>query len=521
MVAAPGFAVEVFAHHLSFPIDVTFGNRGELYVAESGFSGFGNDPVKSPPARIIQILGDGKTRLIYNHSVEMHDACQHDSSVDMPEGIIPPITGITWHDGMIYVSHRSRYSVLNPETGEFRTIVNGLPVWGASVNGKPIFSPDGSMVFFVPTQSNAGVVDAHEAAIISLFQKHRAADIPGADVALAGRDFIVPLEQANNAGIYVRSPNELAAKRGNEDLLPLTHLSKLNPEHAANPTGAFMPLWTRTQPGQVVSGQPVCNGAFYRCAPDGSGLQRIAWGFRSSFGYRYHSDGRLICTHNGANPTQPRPIWFDDDTVYNVVDSEWYGWPDFFSGRSLTNPRFRAPSGAGEFVLTHETHRQLLNGADAPRQPLVRLTPHCGAQGCVFGRPEFGFSKDDLIVAELGTIVPEFEGEHLFQTPDVVEEAELVRERRPNRPPSGVDYNWPGFKVQVVNIKTGNVYALLANQKPGPATSTRGGGLERPVQVEWGPDGALYVVDYGVITLSGDRLNSHGRTGVIWRITKR
>jgi hypothetical protein len=376
------------------------------------------------------------------------------------------------------------------------------------------------MVFFVPTQSNAGVVDAHQAAIISLFEKHKAADIPGEDVELRGRNFVVPIEYANSAGIYVRSPDELAAKRGNEDLLPLAHLSKLNSAHATTPTGAFMPLWTETNPGQIVPGRAICNGAFYRSKPDGSDLRRVAWGFRSSFGYRFSSDGRLFCTHNNANPTQPRPVWFDQDAVYEVVESQWYGWPDFFSGRPITDARFRVDGASSEFLLTPETHQKLLKGALLPHQPVVRLTPHSAAQGFVFGRPEFGLRADEIVVAEMGTIIPDFEGNHLFQTPDVREEAELMRERRPPLVPPDVDFNWPGFRVQVVNLKTGAVRPLLANMKAGPATSSRGGGLERPVQAEWGPDGALYVLDYGVITIAGDRLNSHGRTGVIWRVTR-
>ncbi len=94
-------------------------------------------------------------------------------------------------------------------------------------------------------------------------------------------------------------------------------------------TGVYVPLGTKTDPGYTVKGQEICNGAFFRCNPGGSDLERIAEGFRSSFGYRFAPDGRLICTQNSANPLPPRGLWYDYESIYEVVDGEWYGWPDF------------------------------------------------------------------------------------------------------------------------------------------------------------------------------------------------
>ena len=102
----------------------------------------------------------------------------------MSEGIIPPITGITWHDGKLYVAHRSRYSVLDPENGEFRTIINGLPCWGEFLNAKPIFDDAGKMIFFVSTQGNSGVIEQHWMKVINVFNKKKAHEVPGEDVML-------------------------------------------------------------------------------------------------------------------------------------------------------------------------------------------------------------------------------------------------------------------------------------------------------------------------------------------------
>ncbi len=300
--------------------------------------------------------------------------------------------------------------------------------------------------------------------------------------------------------------------------------TRLVPPEGDDRTGAFVPLWTQTKPGQVIQGEPLCNGAFFRCDPDGSNLERIAWGFRSCFGYRYGPDGRLICTQNGANPIAPRKLWFDTDTIYEVSRGEWYGWPDFFSGIPITDTRYSIAGEPQGFLLTQETHRRLLGGRSRPRQPMIRLPAHVAAQGIVFGRSAFGIDPDDLLVAEMGTIVPQFKGGQLFWPAPDREERALIQDHMPAGAPSDANFDWPGFKVQRVDLATGTLQDFLVNTERGPATAWRGGGLERPLQLEWGPDGALYVVDFGVIS-SRQRekitvLNAHIRTGVIWRVRR-
>lgn len=95
-------------------------------------------------------------------------------------------------------------------------------------------------------------------------------------------------------------------------------------------------------------------------------IERLAWGLRSSFGYRFSPDGRLITTMNSANPMPPRGLYFDYEPVYEVVKGEWYGWPDYYSGIPITDERFGVKKEERKFVLTPETHQQLLKGKAAP-----------------------------------------------------------------------------------------------------------------------------------------------------------
>lgn len=492
IAAPPGYKIELVAGHLDYPVDVAIADDGTVYAAEAGGHTYGTDPKHAPPAQIVRITSDGKKEIVYDKTVPMEEIKKYASSDKMSEGIIPPITGLTWHGGKLYVSHRSRYSVFDPKTGEFKTIVNGLPSWGEFQNNKPIFDASGKMVFFLSTQGNSGVIEKHWMKVINAFEKKDAHEIPGEDVELTGVNFPVPVEDPTTPAV------------GEKKM-----------------TGVYSPLGSKTVRGQVIEGQKICNGAFFRCDPDGSNLERIAWGFRSCFGYRYSPEGRLICTQNSANPMPPRGIWFDYESIYEVVPGEWYGWPDFYSGIPITDPRFQVHKGKGEFVLTAETHRKLLKGQTTPRQPLLRLPPHSALQGFVFGKSELGITPNDMLVAEFGAILPLFKGKK--------SEAEIATdEKPPSQVPPDVDLDWPGFRVSLIDLDTGRRTDFLRNRsgKPSSAASPddfdtpEGTGLERPIQLEWGPDGSLYVVDFGIIEFQQMDMTAHPHTGAIWRVRR-
>jgi hypothetical protein len=236
----------------------------------------------------------------------------------------------------------------------------------------------------------------------------------------------------------------------------------------------------------------------YRAEPDGSAPEPIAWGLRSNYGYRFGPGGRLVVTQNSGNPLEPRPVYNDWEPVYEIVEGDWYGWPDFYSSLPVTDARFFRPVDPDfkkspmrhRFVLTPETHARLLRGRDRPSEPLAKLPIHSSAEGFVFGRSEFGVPEEEILVAEFGTIV-----EYLHD-------------------------DMPGFRVQRVNLNSGAVSDFLVNASGRPASSDAGGGLERPIQLEWGADGALYIVDFGVILFDGGNMRAAPNTGVIWKLSR-
>lgn len=477
-----GTAIEAATVGLSYPVGVTFDDEGTMYIAEAGGHTYGTKPGRAPDARILQRQPDGKLKILYDKVVQMNEIKNKRSSDQMEEGLIPPVTGITYYEGKLYVSHRSRYSTYDLESGEFKTIINGLPSWGEFLNAKPIFKDD-KMYFFLSTQGNSGVIEEHWAEVINEFNKPETREVPGEDITLTGKNFWVPTKK----------------------------LTIVNADSVE--TGAYAALGEKTEAGQVVKGETICNGAFFKCDPDGNNIERICWGLRSSFGYAFSPEGKLVATMNSANPMPPRGLYFDYEPIYEIVQGEWYGWPDFFSGIPITDERFGVKKEERSFVLTPETHRKLLKGKSKPRQPIAKLGVHTAAQGMVFGRSELGIEPHNILVAEFGVIVPEFKN-------DAEEQRKKKGFPSPENAPDGVEYNWPGFKVQQVDLTTGKASDFIANKDKLPASVNKTGGLERPLQLEWGPDGNLYIVDFGVVEFDDKGMNAHPFTGVIWKVSK-
>ena len=87
-IALPaGMKIEAVAEGLSYPVDVTFDDKGNTYIAEAGGHTYGTKPDRAPEARILQLLPDGTTKVLYDKVVPMNIIKSKDSSEDMEEGL--------------------------------------------------------------------------------------------------------------------------------------------------------------------------------------------------------------------------------------------------------------------------------------------------------------------------------------------------------------------------------------------------------------------------------------------------
>lgn len=84
-----GYSIEAVATGLTYPVDVTFDEKGNTYIAEAGGHTYGTKPARAPEARILQLLPDGTTKVLYDRVVPMEEIKQAASSSDMEEGLIP------------------------------------------------------------------------------------------------------------------------------------------------------------------------------------------------------------------------------------------------------------------------------------------------------------------------------------------------------------------------------------------------------------------------------------------------
>jgi glucose/arabinose dehydrogenase len=253
-------------------------------------------------------------------------------------------------------------------------------------------------------------------------------------------------------------------------------------------TGAFVPFGTETSPGQVIPGNVKASGAVLRCAPDGANLEVVAWGLRNPYGLAFAPDGRLFATEHGMDARSKRHILGDFDDLYEIEEGRWYGWPDFASGIRLDDSRWGDGGQGREPVLAEFPEPQ-------PPFPVVSFKPHAAANGIAISPGgDFGFDGQ-AFVALFGDLAP-------ITTP------------RLGTP--------VGFRVVRVDLATRAIYGFAVNRIHGPASKLPHEGFERPSHCAFGPDGALYVTDFGEIDIAPEKagIRIQAGTGALWRIRR-
>ena len=253
-------------------------------------------------------------------------------------------------------------------------------------------------------------------------------------------------------------------------------------------SGAYVPFGTSTAAGQRIDGSPRATGAVLSCQPDGTDLRVVAWGLRNPYGVAFTSDGRLFATEHGSDERGARWIVGDLDDFYEIREGAWYGWPDFASGIRLDDPRW-GEGGTGRDPVLAE-----FPDSD-PAKPTASFETHAGANGFDFSRDAaFGF-VGQAFVALFGDLAP-------VTTPRQVVPA--------------------GFKIVRVEPDAGTVHDFAVNRTQGPASKLFHGGFERPSHCVFGPDGHLYVVDFGQIKIAPEKggIRMKQGTGSVWRIRR-
>jgi glucose/arabinose dehydrogenase len=436
IVAPPGYRVEALVTGLTFPSAISFGPGGELYLAESG--GVASSVVAVP--RVLRI--------------------DPDRSVNEIGRLENPIVGLVYRNGELLIGEDGPSPRILRVTaeGELQILVDNLPGGGDyGLSGLSLDS-SGALLFGLGTRTNSGVVGLDNVARGWVARNPESADVPGVDVQQAGVNYVT----------------SQPALRGT----------------ARSTTGSYKPFGVRCDRDDLVRGANRCGGAIYRLAADGGGdAERLAWGLRNPVGVACSPDGRIFATEGGMEERGSRPIAAAPDNLWEIRPGSYYGWPDYASGISVTDARFRLPG--------HPQPRRLLeNAPKVVATPAATFAARSGVGRVDFSTSDaFGFVGDALVALSGAWSNAAFVGE---------------------------DVAPGGYRVVRVDPRSGAISDFLVNRQSAPSSAGNTGGLERPFDVRFDPSGeVLYVVDLGEVQLSREYgLEPFGGTGVVWRITR-
>ncbi len=465
-----GYRLEKVVDGLNFPTSLAWDAQRRLYVAEAG-GGFLPEP---QPARILRVE-PGKLTEVVNLTTK---------------GVVAPVVGLAFHNGAFYFSHRSAdlmgaVSRVSADGGSVNQILGGFLDSQAEHPLNDLrMGPDGRMYLATGPAGNSAVPGMDLAPFISRSPNLRTT--AAQDLVLLGRNF------------------KVADFRTKDNLTDSVM------------TGAYVPFGVATTPGQRIAGTNKPGGAIVSFDPNNAEgtLQTHASGFRNVIGLTWDATGQLYTAVNSYDVRGARPVKDEYDATYKVVKGTWYGFPDFSAAlEPLTLDKFNPPANLQapifvnnvfqgkklSFVIDHAA-----SGLTPPDRALVAGLHlfHSSPSMIDVAPASWGAYAGHLFVAEWGDLTP---------------------------PTDPTDLRPVGYRIVRINPATKQAESFLANRQPGPASKqgTVGSGLERPFDVQFGPDGAMYIVDYGVVKINPDRLKENREpyeyvpgTGVIWKVTK-
>lgn len=491
-----GFKIEPVLWNLSLASAVTFDDKGNVYVAESGYAPGGLEAFP----RILRVDTNGTVETLVDRD------------------LYPPITDIEYHDGKIYAANRGKITTVDVDTGKTTDIVMGVKNQGDYRTNQIAFGPDGRMYFGQGAATNSGVVGADNYEWLSIMPTYYGVapfyDVPGQNITLAGQNF-------NSSNVF------LPAKPASANLAT---------------TGAFVPFGNSTHGGQTVAGSPLCTACITSSKPDGTDLKVVAWGLRDPYGLHFDpASGKLLVSSDGADERGSRPIANDSDKVYaidalsssstsanatatttganvdnNNSSSKFYGWPDYFgNGEPVTDKKFQSKLGNGNHTL------QFLMQNHPPVQKPLSLIGHGVrvTQIAISNNTNFGF-KGKAFVSEFGSGA----GYSVFGSVGVPSPGASLNNNplNFNSTTAAATGNIAGQKIITLDPKAGKYSDFMSLKHPDPSF--------RPAALRFTKDGnSLYVVSVGKAEIKDKTPQGYPlpapmpwyykNTGVLWRIT--
>jgi len=475
-----GFVVKPMVVGLTAPTAICFDTQGNMFVAEGG----GTIDAREPHIFGVRLHGSPGQQ-IFN----VYPAGQRIPVVSLVSAgfqIYGPIGGMAAVNGKLYVTHldaAGRGAVTSfGYDGSHTPVVADLPASGDYKMGDIQADENGRLYFSVGSATNSGVVGLDNWQSGWVLNHPEVCDAPYIALKLQGYRF--------------NSLNPLAGLFSGADIAV---------------TGPYQPfnIGDSLHIPKSPTGKPT--GAIYSISPAGGDLRVEAWGVHVARGIACGDFHRVYFTDNGMEPRGTRPVLNDPDAVFQLVSrgsmGAWYGWPDYSRELELVGAdKYQPPPyllrGTGYHEISALLDEQVSGIAPPDRANWLKgiFPSQAGAAGLDI-IPTTGNFKDfrgGLIVALAGDRAP-------FSTGGE----------------NGVHLREPtGYKVVRVDLLTHEVTPFVHNVRLGPASELgqAGQGLERPVAVKFGPDGSLYILDYGHMRMKQGNQDATAGSGRIWRL---
>ena len=394
-------------------------------------------------------------------------------------------------------NNSSRIVTVDPNTGQVTPFITGLPT--GDHPAEQITFKGGWIYWSQGSTTNSGVVGNDNGGGTNQ------PDIPCQDIVLSNNVF------SSGGGVFS---------------------SGYSPHGFPNP-GGTVPAFTGA------TGRGICDGAILRARVNSPNpkatIQPFSWGYRNPFGIRFAPEdhplkGGLLVTENGEDERGARPTNNSPDRLQLAQQNQdgspdYHGWPDRFGFLDSTQAVFNPVGGPGDDDPLAVVGKPVKPVLAFPPQPITAPLALEPADVAAVG---LDFVPHSFVTGPVrrGAALIAREGDFGFSAangdPEAGHDVELV-----NFSGRGKDDDEHGGPLQLQLQR----FAWNTTFEQAFVDGLRG--INRPVDLKFGPDACAYLVDYGAVRDFGQSdpaskfkdptdapLVQIPGTGVIWKICK-
>ena len=483
IVVPDGFTISVFKSGLNFPTAVAFrGNkqRFEVFVLESGHGlpSKCNDETSATVGGTFSATNPFTPDiLVFNENgVKLRGPLAKPTSNG--GGLLPhgPAIDIAFekgfHGGRLFATdsnqairatnpngqnnNSSRIVIVNPDNGQVTPFINNLPT--GDHPAEQITFKDNWIYWSQGSTTNSGVVGRDNGG------GQNQPDIPCQDIVLSQNVF--------DSGGGVKT-------------------SGYSPFGTQNPGGTV-----KAFTGAAHSG--VCDGSILRARLDArhpeNTIEPFSWGYRNPYGIRFaphdHAlKGGLFVTENGEDERGARPTNNSPDRLHLAQQNkdgspDFHGWPDRFGFLDSTQAVFNPVGGPGDDNQAAVVGKPVQPVLAFPPQPITAPLALEASDVAIVG---LDFVPDSFVHGPVkrGAALAGREGDFGFSksngTPEEGHDVQLI------------NFSKPGEPIQL------NLQRFAHNTTFEQAFVDGLRGINRPVDLKFGPDDCAYLVDYGAV----------------------